>query len=125
LKFEKHYVKPCKDSEFHGINCLQMDDGNKFGFFNSEADVSLDAKKKIWNPNRETAVNLVGLWGLETDGWVGNKVLCSIVENKVVGVPIKDVATAPAVEEKVVDTTAPVVAPPIPPSDAEIKAQED
>jgi len=39
LKFEKHYVKPCKDSEFHGINCLQMDDGNKFGFFNSEADV--------------------------------------------------------------------------------------
>jgi len=39
LKFEKHYVKPCGDFKFHGIDCLQMDEGNKLGFFNSEADV--------------------------------------------------------------------------------------
>jgi len=39
LKFEKHYVKPCSDFKFHNIDCLQMDDGHKLGFFNSEADV--------------------------------------------------------------------------------------
>lgn len=30
LKFEKHYVKPCKDSEFNGINCLEKKKINQF-----------------------------------------------------------------------------------------------
>ena len=40
LKFEKHYVKPCKNFEFHGIKCLGMDNNSKLGFFKSEADIS-------------------------------------------------------------------------------------
>lgn len=40
LKFEKHYVKPCKNHhDFHGIKCLEMDEGDELGFFNSETDV--------------------------------------------------------------------------------------
>ena len=36
LKFEVHHVRPCHDSIFKGIDCLEMDE--KFGFFNSDAD---------------------------------------------------------------------------------------
>jgi hypothetical protein len=37
LKFDVHHARPCHDSEFKGIKCLEME--NQFGFFNSEHDV--------------------------------------------------------------------------------------
>ena len=34
---ETHKVKPCENSMFHGIECLESSD--QFGFFKSESDV--------------------------------------------------------------------------------------
>ena len=38
LKFDKHYVKPCGPFEFKGVECLEMDEKKKLGFFKSDAD---------------------------------------------------------------------------------------
>lgn len=49
-------VTPCHDAEFHGIDCLE--DEERYGFFNSEADVRPGHAKWV---NKEVAEKLYTL----------------------------------------------------------------
>jgi len=58
-----HKVKPCENSMFHGIECLESSD--QFGFFNSEADVRPSSYTLI---DKDKAERLYPLFGGSQDG---------------------------------------------------------
>ena len=41
--------------------------------------VEIDGKQKTWNPNKDSAVNLLNAWGEDTINWVGKPVKLTVM----------------------------------------------
>ena len=70
--------------------------------------VSMDKKEKIWNPNRESANNMMMAWGKETNDYIEKIIILSLKEeNKktlIIATPeVNTIKDETVVDEKKVD----------------------
>lgn len=72
----------------NGGEYVEGDYGERF-----QLECEIDGKKKIWSPNKDTLLNLMGEFGLYTELWIGKIVKLQTVKlrgkDAIIGIPFE------------------------------------